>query len=92
MQQLALSRADPREADFDSLIGPQFEAGFRTALATYRSPSASLSRAARRTDLPAWLALYASLAKGTSSQSFDRLGTPIPERASRAADPAGARL
>ena len=38
MQQLALSRADPRETDFDSLIEPHLEAGFRTALAMLRDP------------------------------------------------------
>jgi RNA polymerase sigma-70 factor (ECF subfamily) len=38
MQESVLSRADPRAADFDSLVVPHLEAGFRTALAMLRDP------------------------------------------------------
>lgn len=38
MQQLALDRSNDRAADFDSLIGPHLDAGYRTALAILRHP------------------------------------------------------
>ena len=38
MQQLAMSRVQSGEADFDALIGPHLEAGYRTALAILRNP------------------------------------------------------
>ncbi|MEP6753812.1 MAG: RNA polymerase sigma factor [Candidatus Dormiibacterota bacterium] len=38
MQQLAVSRTQSGEADFDALIGPHLEAGYRTALAILRNP------------------------------------------------------
>jgi len=38
MQQLAMSRATTAVADFDALIGPHLEAGYRTALAILCNP------------------------------------------------------
>ena len=38
MQQLAMSPAQVGAADFDALIGPHLEAGYRTALAILRDP------------------------------------------------------
>ena len=38
MQDLAMSRAQTVRADFDALIGPHLEAGYRTALAILRNP------------------------------------------------------
>ena len=38
MQQLAMSRTPTVVADFDALIGPHLEAGYRTALAILDSP------------------------------------------------------
>src|ERR1700686_5298676 len=38
MQQLAMSRTQMGAADFDALIGPHLEAGYRTALAILRNP------------------------------------------------------
>jgi len=38
MQQLAMSRTPTVVADFDALIGPHLEAGYRTALAILRNP------------------------------------------------------
>ena len=38
MQDLAMSRAQTGGADFDALIGPHLEAGYRTALAILRNP------------------------------------------------------
>ncbi len=38
MQDLAMSRAQAGRADFDALIGPHLEAGFRTALAILGNP------------------------------------------------------
>jgi RNA polymerase sigma factor (sigma-70 family) len=38
LQDLAMSRAEAGEADFDALIGPHLEAGYRTALAILRDP------------------------------------------------------
>jgi len=38
MQQLAMSRTQTGTADFDALIGPHLEAGYRTALAILRNP------------------------------------------------------
>jgi RNA polymerase sigma-70 factor (ECF subfamily) len=38
MQDLAMSRTQTGGADFDALIGPHLEAGYRTALAILRNP------------------------------------------------------
>lgn len=38
MQQLTLSRPETGASDFDQLIGPHLEAGYRTALAILRNP------------------------------------------------------
>lgn len=38
MQQVAAARAGAAEADFDDVIGPHLEAGYRTALAILRHP------------------------------------------------------
>jgi RNA polymerase sigma-70 factor (ECF subfamily) len=38
MQQLAMSRSQSGETDFDALIGPHLEDGYRTALAILRNP------------------------------------------------------
>lgn len=38
MQDLVVTRARAREEDFDDLIGPHLEAGYRTALAILRDP------------------------------------------------------
>ena len=38
MQQLAMSRTQSSANDFDALIGPHLEAGYRTALAILRNP------------------------------------------------------
>jgi RNA polymerase sigma-70 factor (ECF subfamily) len=41
MQQLAMSRGQTERADFDALIGPHLDAGYRTALAILRDPDAA---------------------------------------------------
>ena len=38
MRELAVSRTQDSRADFDSVIGPHLEAGYRTALAILRDP------------------------------------------------------
>jgi RNA polymerase sigma-70 factor (ECF subfamily) len=38
MQELAMSRGQTDRADFDALIGPHLDAGYRTALAILRDP------------------------------------------------------
>lgn len=38
MQNLVVSATPPAELDFDSLVGPHLEAGYRTALAILRDP------------------------------------------------------
>ncbi|HEY6114661.1 MAG TPA: sigma factor, partial [Candidatus Dormibacteraeota bacterium] len=38
MQNVVVSAARPVELDFDSLVGPHLEAGYRTALAILRDP------------------------------------------------------
>jgi RNA polymerase sigma factor (sigma-70 family) len=41
VQNLAMSRRQTEVADFDALIGPHLEAGYRTALAILRDPDAA---------------------------------------------------
>ena len=41
MQQAVVTAGHSREADFDALIGPHLEAGYRTALAMLRDPDAA---------------------------------------------------
>jgi RNA polymerase sigma-70 factor (ECF subfamily) len=41
MQELAMSRGQTDRADFDALIGPHLDAGYRTALAILRDPDAA---------------------------------------------------
>ena len=41
MQELAVSRGQTERADFDALIGPHLDAGYRTALAILRDPDAA---------------------------------------------------
>jgi RNA polymerase sigma-70 factor (ECF subfamily) len=41
MQQVAMSRGQTERADFDALIGPHLDAGYRTALAILRDPDAA---------------------------------------------------
>jgi len=41
MRQLAMSRGQTELADFDALIGPHLDAGYRTALAILRDPDAA---------------------------------------------------
>lgn len=38
MEQVAVNRSHAGEADFDALVGPHLEAGYRTALAILRNP------------------------------------------------------
>jgi len=38
VEQVAVTRLQVNEADFDSLVGPHLEAGYRTALAILRNP------------------------------------------------------
>jgi RNA polymerase sigma-70 factor (ECF subfamily) len=41
VQELAMSRGQTDRADFDALIGPHLDAGYRTALAILRDPDAA---------------------------------------------------
>jgi RNA polymerase sigma factor (sigma-70 family) len=48
-----MSRAATREADFDALVGPHLEAGYRTALAILRDPDEARD-AVQESALKAW--------------------------------------
>lgn len=53
MQQVAVSRAATGEADFDAVVGPHLEAGYRTALAILRDPDEARD-ALQESALKAW--------------------------------------
>ena len=53
MQDLAMSRAQTGGADFDALIGPHLEAGYRTALAILRDPDGA-NDAVQESAFKAW--------------------------------------
>jgi RNA polymerase sigma-70 factor (ECF subfamily) len=57
MQQLAMSRSQSGEADFDALIGPHLEAGYRTALAILGNPDAAHD-AVQESAFKAWRKLH----------------------------------
>ena len=53
MQDLAMSRGQTESADFDALIGPHLDAGYRTALAILRDPDAARD-AVQEASFKAW--------------------------------------
>jgi RNA polymerase sigma-70 factor (ECF subfamily) len=53
MQELAMIRGQTDRADFDALIGPHLDAGYRTALAILRDPDAAHD-AVQEASLKAW--------------------------------------
>src|SRR5580704_14768225 len=53
MQELAMSRGQTDRADFDALIGPHLDAGYRTALAILRDPDPSHA-AVQQSAFKAW--------------------------------------
>ena len=53
MQQIAVSTTVAREADFDALVGPHLESGYRTALAILRDPDEARD-AVQESALKAW--------------------------------------
>ena len=57
MQQVALSRAQTVGADFDALIGPHLEAGYRTALAILGNPDEAHD-AVQESAFKAWRKLH----------------------------------
>jgi RNA polymerase sigma-70 factor (ECF subfamily) len=57
MQQLAMSSADVGVADFEALIGPHLEAGYRTALAILGNPDEAHD-AVQESAFKAWRKLY----------------------------------
>ena len=57
MQQLAMSSAEVGVADFDGLIGPHLEAGYRTALAILGDPNEAHD-AVQESAFKAWRKLY----------------------------------
>ena len=57
MQQLAMSRTPTVAADFDALIGPHLEAGYRTALAILGNPDEAHD-AVQESAFKAWRKLY----------------------------------
>jgi RNA polymerase sigma-70 factor (ECF subfamily) len=68
MQQLAMSRTESGAADFDALIGPHLEAGYRTALAILRNPDEAHD-AVQESALKAWRKL-AQLHEGKSARGW----------------------
>src|SRR6476661_3919105 len=57
MQQLAMSRTGVGAADFEDLIGPHLEAGYRTALAILGNPEEAHD-AVQESAFKAWRKLY----------------------------------
>jgi RNA polymerase sigma factor (sigma-70 family) len=57
MQQLAMSRTEVGVADFDALIGPHMEAGYRTALAILGNPDEAHD-AVQESAFKAWRKLH----------------------------------
>ena len=57
MQQLAMSQAEVGAADFESLIGPHLEAGYRTALAILGNPDEAHD-AVQESAFKAWRKLH----------------------------------
>jgi RNA polymerase sigma-70 factor (ECF subfamily) len=53
MQELAMMRGQTDRADFDALVGPHLDAGYRTALAILRDPDAAHD-AVQEASLKAW--------------------------------------
>lgn len=57
MGELAMSRTEAGELDFDALIGPHLEAGYRTALAILQNPEEAHD-AVQESALKAWRKLH----------------------------------
>src|ERR1700682_2324856 len=57
MQQLAMSRGQTERADFDAVIGPHLDAGYRTALAILRDPDQARD-AVQESAFKAWRKLH----------------------------------
>ena len=57
MQELAMSRTQTVGADFDALIGPHLESGYRTALAILGNPDAAHD-AVQESAFKAWRKLH----------------------------------
>ena len=57
MQELAMSRSRSAGADFDALIGPHLEAGYRTALAILQDPHQAQD-AVQESAIKAWRKLH----------------------------------
>jgi RNA polymerase sigma-70 factor (ECF subfamily) len=57
MQELAMSRAKGDRADFDAVIGPHLDAGYRTALAILRDPDQAHD-AVQESAFKAWRKLH----------------------------------
>jgi RNA polymerase sigma-70 factor (ECF subfamily) len=68
MQELAMSRGQTDRADFDALIGPHLEAGYRTALAILCDPDAAHD-AVQEASFKAWRKLN-QLHEGKSARSW----------------------
>jgi len=68
MQQLAMSRTPAVVDDFDVLIGPHLEAGYRTALAILRNPDEAHD-AVQESALKAWRKL-AQLREGQTARGW----------------------
>ena len=76
MQQLAMSRTQLGAADFDALIGPHLEAGYRTALAILRNPDEAHD-AVQESAFKAWRKL-AQLHEGAGPQRRRRQDSRLP--------------
>jgi RNA polymerase sigma-70 factor (ECF subfamily) len=57
LQELVISRTQTAQADFDALIGPHLEAGYRTALAILRDPDLAHD-AVQESAFKAWRKLH----------------------------------
>ena len=57
MQELAMSRTQDERADFDAMIGPHLDAGYRTALAILRDPDQARD-AVQESAFKAWRKLH----------------------------------
>ena len=68
MQQLAMNPAEVGEADFDSLIGPHLEAGYRTAVAILGNPDEAHD-AVQESAFKAWRKL-AQLHEGMAARGW----------------------
>jgi RNA polymerase sigma-70 factor (ECF subfamily) len=68
VQQLAMSRLEDRRADFDALIGPHLESGYRTALAMLGDPDEAHD-AVQEAAFKAWRKLH-QLREGKPSRPW----------------------